>query len=145
LPAWDATISQLPAETRVTVVPDTVQTNGVREAKLTVNPELAVALTVKGVAPYVTAGRVAKVMVCGMSVTAKVCFTVVAAQPLLPAWDAAMVQFPVVTKVAVVPETVQTSGVVEAKLTVSPELAVALRLTDPVDSVVAGFAVKVMV
>ena len=60
---------QLPVVTRVAVVPETVQTNGVREAKLTVNPELAVALTVKGVAPYVTAGRVAKVMVCGARAT----------------------------------------------------------------------------
>ena len=38
-----------------------------------------------------------------------------------------MVQVPVVTKVAVVPETVQTEAVSEAKLTARPELADALR------------------
>jgi hypothetical protein len=36
-----------------------------------------------------------------------------------------MVQVPEVTIVAAVPETVQTEGVVEAKLTAKPELAVA--------------------
>ena len=50
-----------------------------------------------------------------------------------------------VTRVAVVPETVQTNGVVEAKLTVSPELAVALRLIVPADSDVDGIVGKVMV
>jgi hypothetical protein len=44
---------QLPAITRVTVVPETVQTSGVVEAKLTASPELAVALTVNGAAPHV--------------------------------------------------------------------------------------------
>ena len=34
--------------TTVTVVPETVQIDGVVDAKLTVNPELAVALTVNG-------------------------------------------------------------------------------------------------
>jgi hypothetical protein len=34
-------------------------------------------------------------------------------------------------KVAVVPATVHTAGVVDAKLTGSPELAVAVRETDP--------------
>jgi hypothetical protein len=43
-----------------------------------------------------------------------------------------MVQVPAVTKVAVVPETVQTVGVVEAKLTVRLEVAVALRENVPV-------------
>ena len=51
---------------------------------------------------------------------------------------------PAETKVAVVPETVQTDVVVDAKLTVRPELAVALRLTDPADSAVVGIAVNVM-
>jgi len=43
--AW---IVQVPVVTNVTVVPDTVHTCGVRELKLTVRPELAVALTVIG-------------------------------------------------------------------------------------------------
>lgn len=43
---------QVPAATRVTVVPDTVQTAEVVEAKLTARPEDAVPLTGNGAAPY---------------------------------------------------------------------------------------------
>jgi len=46
-----ALIPQVPAEANVTVVPDTVQMEGVVEAKLTGSPELAVALTVIGAVP----------------------------------------------------------------------------------------------
>ena len=44
LPAWLATMEQVPPPTTVTVVPATVHTVGVVEAKLTVRPELEVAL-----------------------------------------------------------------------------------------------------
>jgi hypothetical protein len=44
-----------------------------------------------------------------------------------------MVQVPAVRMVAVVPETVQTLLVVVAKLTVRPEVAVALRVNVPVE------------
>ena len=40
---------QLPAEFIEAVVPETVQTEGVRDAKLTVNPEVAVAVRFSGV------------------------------------------------------------------------------------------------
>jgi hypothetical protein len=46
-----ASIEQVPAATSVTVVPDTVQTGVVVDAKLTVKPDEAVALTVKGAVP----------------------------------------------------------------------------------------------
>ncbi len=55
-----------------------------------------------------------------------------------------MAQVPTETIVAVVPETVQTDVVVDAKLTVRPELAVALRLTVPADRCVVGIVGKVM-
>jgi hypothetical protein len=42
---------QAPVASSVTVVPDTVQTAEVVEAKLTVKPEEAVALTVNGAVP----------------------------------------------------------------------------------------------
>ena len=42
---------QFPPATSVKVVPEKVQIHGVVEAKLTGNPEIAVALTVKGGAP----------------------------------------------------------------------------------------------
>ena len=63
LPACVASIEQAPCATKVTVFPDTVQTGVVSDAKLTAKPELAVALTVNGAAPYVLVGRDAKVMV----------------------------------------------------------------------------------
>ena len=46
LPAWSAAMVQVPAERALTVAPLTLQTAGVSELKLTVNPEVAVALAV---------------------------------------------------------------------------------------------------
>jgi hypothetical protein len=55
-----------------------------------------------------------------------------------------MVQVPGVTSVAVVPETAQTDGVREVKLTARPELAVALKVTDvPCTWVAMGAKVRV--
>jgi hypothetical protein len=54
------------------------------------------------------------------------------------------VQVPALTSVAVVPETVQTAGVCEAKLTGKPELADALRLSG-VPSTWVGIGLNVMV
>ena len=51
LPAWLAWIEQGPAVSSVTVLPVTVQTSGVVEAKLTGRPELDVALTLNGASP----------------------------------------------------------------------------------------------
>ena len=45
---------QVPGATSVTVAFETVQTPAVRDAKVTVKPDDAVALTVKGTAPIVT-------------------------------------------------------------------------------------------
>ena len=50
-PAWLAAMLQVPVLSKVTVEPDTVQTDVVVEVMLTDNPELAVAATVKGAAP----------------------------------------------------------------------------------------------
>jgi hypothetical protein len=47
--------------------------------------------------------------------------------------------------VTVLPETVQIEVVVDAKLTGSPEEAVALTVIDPVNNGVAGIVGKVMV
>ncbi len=63
LPAWVASIEQVPCATNVTVLPETVQTVVVVDAKLTASPEVAVALTVNGAAPKVCAGSVAMVIV----------------------------------------------------------------------------------
>ena len=70
-------------------------------------------------------------MVCEVSgaSTVKLCETLVAAAySELPASLAVMEQVPVATRVTKDPETVQTDVVVEAKLTVSPDVAVALTV-----------------
>ena len=64
MPAWLAVIEQEPPATIVTVLPATVQTEVVVEAKLTGRPELAVALTVNGAAPKLTLPSAPKVIVC---------------------------------------------------------------------------------
>jgi hypothetical protein len=64
------------------------------------------------------------------ALTVKLCETgVAAAYVLLPACEATMVQVPAVANEAVVPDTVHTLVVDEAKATVNPELAVALKLS----------------
>ena len=70
--AW---IVQMPPATIVTVVDETVQTEVVVEAKLTDNPELAVALTVNGDAPKVTLLKAENEIVCEAGFTVKLWFT----------------------------------------------------------------------
>src|SRR5579863_5693628 len=112
----------------VTVVPLTMQTFVDSDAKETVKPELAVAMSVSGV-PTVCVPGLAKVIVCESSAaafTVKLCETgTAAAYCALPACVAWIVQVPASRKVAVVPLTVQTLVVCDAKPTVNPELAVA--------------------
>jgi len=51
LPVWVAWIVHVPTAASVAVPLDTVQMDGVVEAKLTAKPEVAVALTVNGTLP----------------------------------------------------------------------------------------------
>ncbi len=62
-PGWLAAMVQVPAVRNVPVVPETVHTALVDEAKATGKFEVAVALSVKGV-PMVCAPGLLKVMVC---------------------------------------------------------------------------------
>src|ERR1035438_9478603 len=101
LPACVAWIVQVPTETRVTVAPDTAHSAGVVDAKLTARPDDALALTVNGVP---------------------------AAQLLLPACVAWIVQVPTETRVTVAPDTAHSAGVVDAKLTARPDDALALTV-----------------
>ena len=64
LPAWLAVIEQVPTARTVTVATFTVQTESEFDAKLTVRPEVAVALTVKGATPTLTLLRLPKEIVC---------------------------------------------------------------------------------
>ena len=78
LPACAAVIVHEPAPVRVTRVPATVQ---LPEAeKLTVKPDVAVALTLKSASPKVLPGKAAKVIVWLAWATVKLCGTLVAAR-----------------------------------------------------------------
>ncbi len=137
---------QVPEATNVAVVPDTVQTAVLLEAKLTASPEVAVAFKLSGV-PTCCALIVPKVMVCalGAAFTVKLCVTGVAAEyVVLPACEAVMLQVPGATNVTALPDTVQTPVVVEAKLTVKPEVAVAESVSG-VPTVCAAIAPNVIV
>jgi len=113
-----------------------VQKLGVIDANETGRPELALATSAAGAVSggAVFSTRVCRpgelnVMICdagGAAATVMTRETVVAgAKVLLPAWLASMMQVPAATRVNVLPLTVQMLGVVDAKLTVRPELAVA--------------------
>ena len=99
LPAWLASIVQVPVATSVTVVPETVQTEAVAEEKLTGSPEVAVAVSAGTAVPMVCVPGLGKVMVCvssGARLTVKLSATSGAAAYLeSPAWLATMVQVPV--------------------------------------------------
>jgi len=64
----------VPVAKKLAVVPETVQTLVVVEAKLTAKPELAVAESARGV-PMVWVLGAAKVMVCASPLTGKLCAT----------------------------------------------------------------------
>src|ERR1700691_2255178 len=62
-PGWVAVMLQVPASRNVMFAPDTVQTLVVVDAKATVKPEVAVAVSVNGV-PTTCVPGLLKVMVC---------------------------------------------------------------------------------
>ena len=102
---------QVPCVSKLAVVPATVQTEAVEEAKLTGKPEVALAESVSVVAAVCVAIAL-KVIDCAARFTVKLCDTGDAAAYVeLPACEAVMVQVPCVSRVAVVPETVQTEAV----------------------------------
>jgi hypothetical protein len=86
LPNCVAWMVHVPAPTSVTVTPDTVHTGEVIEAKLTANPELALALTANGAAPNTWLDKAPKLIVWLPGVTVKPWLTgVAAAQLVFPA------------------------------------------------------------
>ena len=78
LPAWLAVIEHVPSVSSVTVAPDTVQTVKLLEAKVTANPELAVAVKANGAAPKVCPLGFPKVIVWALPATKNVWVTNVA-------------------------------------------------------------------
>ena len=69
LPAWLASMVQVPEAMNVAVVPETVQTLVVIEVNPTARPDVAVAKSVSGV-PTVCVPGLEKAMVCVVCVTA---------------------------------------------------------------------------
>ena len=128
LPAWLAVTLQVPADTSVSALPLTPQTAGVAEARLTARPELAVAVKAAGALPRVWEAGTAKLMDCGVGSTRIDTSTgAAAAKSALPPWLATSVQVPAATSTRVLPLLLQTAGLLLAKLTARPELAVATR------------------
>lgn len=70
---------QVPTETKVAVAPDTVHTGAVVDAKATVSPDDAVALSVNGGLPIAMLAGAGKAMVWAAGVTLKLWSTGVAA------------------------------------------------------------------
>ena len=121
-----------------------MQIAGVVEENETGKPEVAVALRASDV-PSVCSLIGGKLMVWGCATTEKLWETWRAGGTLLfPACEATMVHVPVPIKLAFAPEIVQTAGVDEAKVTVNPELAVALSAR-VVPAVCVPIGAKVMV
>ena len=80
MPTWLAVIEHVPAARGVSVEPLTVQMLVVVEAKLTVSPELAVAVKVNGETGSVTVAGAPKVMVWEPWLTVKLWLTEEAAR-----------------------------------------------------------------
>jgi hypothetical protein len=136
----------VPTDTSVTVVPETVHTPELVDAKLTGRPDDAVALRVKGALPAARFGRLAKVMVWLPCVTWKLWFTGVAARyAISPGCEACTVQVPTLTSVTIEPDTVQTDEVVDAKTTASPEDAVAVSVNAGIPKALLGILPKAIV
>ena len=146
LPACAACSVQLPAAFSVTVLPLTVQMAVVVELKLTVRPDVAVALTENGAAPKVLPPGAAKLIVCPALPTANDWLTLAAAAyDVLPACEARTVQVPTPTRVTIAPATVHTDAVVVVNATARPEDALALTANGAVPYVLPPSAAKVMV
>ncbi len=106
-----------------------LQTDVVVEAKLTGSSALTCAAITNGGPPKIWLGIGSNVMVCEPVLTVKLCITGVAARKLaFPAWLAVIVQVPSPTTVTVATLTVQADIVLDANVTVRPELAVALTV-----------------
>jgi hypothetical protein len=127
-PGWLAVIEHMPgSSTEKSVLPKGAQMERLFEVSVTGRPELAVAPMGKAKTPSILSLNGPKLIVWLTGSTVKLCVTVAAAAYVaLPAWPATIMHVPPETIVTVLPATVQTSGVMEAKVTARPELAVAL-------------------
>jgi hypothetical protein len=117
---------QVPALSRLRVVPLALQTSGVVELNVTCRPDVEVAINALGTVPKDWLPGDTKVMACGATVTAKEFTTGAAlANAALPAWLAVTVQVPTPIRLKAALATVQTVGVLDANATVRPEVEAA--------------------
>ena len=146
LPACEAVMEQTPAETSVTLAPDTVQIPLELLVKLTASPDVAVAVNPTGPAVKAVSAGCGNVITLVLAVTLNVLVTAAAAAKVAsPACEAVIEQPPTETSVTLVPDTVQTAAELLVKLTGSPEVAVAVRLTGPEPSAVSAGCVRLIV
>lgn len=128
LPACAALTVQVPAASKVSVLPVTVHTPDVLDEKVTGRPELAVAIKAAGAVPRVWLPGETNETVCVPATTVKVFETAVAGKnALLPLCVAVTVQAPAPTSVSRAPLTPHTLGVDDAKATVKREVDVAIK------------------
>lgn len=145
LPAWLALMVQDPALTSVSVVPLTVHTLVVVEASVTTRPELDEATKAGVAVPKAWLPGVTKVMDCAAGTTVKLRATMAAAaKVVLPGWLAVTEQLPALSKVTVVPLTLQTLGVVDAKDTARPDVDVAVNAGAATPQLALAGVAKVM-
>ena len=134
-------IVQVPAPVSETVDPDTVHTPALPAAivKVTVSPELAVALTLYGDPPMLAPDgtldvkSIDCVLADGAAIANDCCTCAATLYAPLPAWSALIVHVPASTNATVAPVTVQMPALLgaAANVTVRPDVAVA-------DTVYAG-------
>ena len=147
-PAWLAATVHVPAPTKVRAVPLTVQTAGVTEVSDNARPDVEVATSEGAGEPRVWLPIGVNEMVCGSSTAAtrNECETGAAAVWLTsPAWLAATLHVPGATSASALALTVHTLGVVEAKDTARPDVAVAVSAAGATPKVWLPGEMKVMV
>ena len=145
LPAWLAVTVQVPAASRLKLLPLTLHTAGVAETSVTARPELAVATSAAGVLPRVWGAGASKRRVCAAGSTVKATATDwAAAYTALPAWLATTVQVPAANSSSVLPLALHTSGLLLSKPTGRPELAWASSATTGLPRVCVPGLAKLM-
>jgi hypothetical protein len=133
-PVCDAVIEQVPTASSVIVPPETVQMLGEFDVNATASPLVAEAPSVSGPPSTAVAPGPVKAIDCvsGAAVTSNERLTPgAAAYVALPGCAASIVQVPVATSVTLVPETVQTLGVLDENDTARLLDAVAVSETGP--------------
>ena len=126
VPGCEATMVQVPTDTRVKAASVTVHTAGVLELNCTAWPEVAEAESAAGVVPNVWVGGALNVMVCAPTTKKDADCVEAGAKMVLPGCEAITMQVPGAMRVRVLPDTVQAEELIDSNCTVKPEVAVAV-------------------